>query len=83
MKKITCSFLTLLLLASCNTALQTENDVENTTIIPRRQTISSLDEIDLCTNYHRNDTLFLQLFREKRIVAYPFSELKNEYLNEG
>lgn len=82
MKKITCLLLTLLLLASCNTTLQTENDVENTTIIPRKQTISSIDEIDLCTNYHRNDTLFLQLLREKRTIAYPFSELKNEYLNE-
>ena len=32
MKKITCLLPTLLLLASCNTTLQTENDIENTTI---------------------------------------------------
>ena len=47
-----------LLLASCNIALQTEDDVENTSIIPRKETISNMDEIDLCTNYYRNDTLF-------------------------
>ena len=48
-----------LLLASCNIALQTEDDVENTSIIPRKETISNMDEIDLCTNYYRNDTLIL------------------------
>lgn len=71
-----------LLLASCNIALQTEDDVENTSIIPRKETISNMDEIDLCTNYYRNDTLFLQLLREKRTIVYPFSELKTKYLNE-
>ena len=44
MKKYIYLFLMFLLLASCNIALQTEDDVENPSIIPRKETISNMDE---------------------------------------
>ena len=43
MKKYIYLFLMFLLLASCNIALQTEDDVENTSIIPRKETISNME----------------------------------------
>ena len=82
MKKYIYLFLMFLLLASCNIALQTEDDVENTSIIPRKETISNMDEIDLCTNYYRNDTLFFATTSRKANNCLPFSELKTKYLNE-
>lgn len=85
MRKLLLLIGAIVCLTSCDIGKTANGIVEinNVSIVQLKgnQTVSSLDEFDLCINYYRNDTLFLELFFDKKIFAYPFSELKEEYLD--
>lgn len=86
MRKILFLLSVITVFASCNLDRVTNGRKEvlnNISVVnfSGRGTVSSLKEFDLCKNYHRNDTLFLELLFSKKVVAYPYSELKEEYLD--
>lgn len=85
MDKILYLISAIVFFASCNldTITNSREEVNNITIVNFSNigTVSSLDEIELCKNYHRNDTLFLELLFSGNVIAYPYSELQEEYLD--
>lgn len=85
MRKILLLMSAVVIFASCNLdkMVSSREEISNISIVQfsGSQNVKSLEEFDLCRNYHRNDTLFLELLFSKKVMAYPYSELKEEYLD--
>lgn len=86
MKQILLLISAIVVFASCNlekSITEKKEELSNISVVnlSGRSTVNSLKEFDLCKNYHRNDTLFLELLYSEKVMAYPYSELKEEYLD--
>lgn len=74
------------LFSSCNFVAKVtekqEQELKNISVVPLMGTrkVNSLSDFELCKNYHRNDTLFLELLESGKVISYPYSALKEEYL---
>lgn len=85
MRKILFLMSVIAVFASCNLEriISDKKEINNISVVQFKggSTVSSLNDMDLCKNYHRNDTLFLELIFSEKVIAYPYSELKEEYLD--
>lgn len=85
MKKILLLISILAILSSCELSKSTSNmrEINNISVVNYRyaEKIEDMKDFDLCQNFHRNDTLFLELLFKNKVIAYPYSQLKEEYLD--
>lgn len=86
MKQILLLLSAIVVFVSCNldkSITEKKKELTNISVVnlSGRSNVNSLREFDLCKSYHRNDTLFLKLLFSDKVMAYPFSELKEEYLD--
>lgn len=74
MRKILLLISAVIVFTSCNfdKMVNSREEINNISIVQfsGRQNVKSLEEFDLCKNYHRNDTLFLELLFSKKVIAY-------------